>query len=761
MVKNVNLYTCRFTGIGLALIAAIFVSSFTSDAKLRVESIDTRNPAAITFGAIFRQTNLVSDLPGVALVEDRLLRNPWGVSAGPDTPFCVVNNGGSTASLYIGDVSGGPLVPNPELRSISIVPPESVVAIPVAATGVVANTTSAFAASLSPTSPAAPARFIFVTRNGAINAWQPGMGDVATVHRFVPGHSYTGVAIATNASGTFLLAADFANGKIDVFDSSFNPASLAGNFTDLTVPSSFRPFNIQNLGGALYVTYADLGSASGYVRKFDLDGNRITSFAANNGPLAAPWGLALAPAGSGGFSGLLLVGNVINAPFRASVNAFTATGEHIGVMSDASGAALQIDNLHGLTFGNGVNGGDANTLYFAAGIFFQRHGLFGSLKPVTGIPPTTIKFSAESYFTSEGNPFIDITVTRSGVVGDSATVNYATVDESAQQGRDYEIALGKLTFNPGETSKTFRVLIIDDNQIGGGSSSPLYLALSNSVGAEIVTPSVAMLSIMDNEGDTPRQPPNTNDDARLFVREHYLDFLNREPDAAGWDFWTNGITSCATEQCKEVKRIHVSAAFFLSIEFQRTAPLSYLAHKAAFGNLPGAPVPVRYGQFMRDVQQLQRNLIFDNGSFETQLAQNKQEYFKDFITRPEFVATYAAMSNAQYVDQLIQNRGIGFPASERDAWVAGLNAGTETRATVLQKISERALSLQTEFNNFFVLMEYFGYLRRSPDDPPDNNFTGFNSWLTKLNSFGGDYIKSEMVKAFISSTEYRSRFGPP
>src|SRR5688572_19947011 len=188
MVKKANCYPFRVTTIGLALISAIFVSSFTSVAQLRTESVDKRNPAALTFGVIFRQTNLVADLPGVALVEDRLLRNPWGVSVGPDTPFCVVNSGGASASLYAGDVSGGPLVPNPDLRSISIVPPESVVAIPVAATAVVANTTSAFLASLTPTSPAAPARFIFVTRNGAINAWQPGMGDVATVQRFVSGH---------------------------------------------------------------------------------------------------------------------------------------------------------------------------------------------------------------------------------------------------------------------------------------------------------------------------------------------------------------------------------------------------------------------------------------------------------------------------------------------------------------------------------------------------------------------------------------------
>lgn len=164
---------------------------------------------------------------------------------------------------------------------------------------------------------------------------------------------------------------------------------------------------------------------------------------------------------------------------------------------------------------------------------------------------------------------------------------------------------------------------------------------------------------------------------------------------------------------------------------------------------------------MRDVQQLQRNLIFGEGNFEVQLAANKQAYFNDFVLRPEFVFRYAGVSNAQYVDQLIANTGIAFPPSQRDDWVNGLNGGSETRASVLRKIADWGAFKQKEFNAIFVLMEYFGYLRRSPDDAPDHNFAGYNFWLDKLNSFGGDYIRSEMVKAFISSREYRARFGPP
>ena len=146
---------------------------------------------------------------------------------------------------------------------------------------------------------------------------------------------------------------------------------------------------------------------------------------------------------------------------------------------------------------------------------------------------------------------------------------------------------------------------MDNNSIAAGTSTQLELVLSNSTGAALITPNVASLFIMDDEFDTPRQPPNIIDDTQFFVRQQYFDFLNREPDAAGFNFWTNQILSCGTDQqCIELKRINVSAAFFLSIEFQKTGMLAYLTERATTGALP------RYGPFMRDVQALQKDYVF-------------------------------------------------------------------------------------------------------------------------------------------------------
>jgi uncharacterized protein (TIGR03118 family) len=633
--------------------------------------------------------------------------------------------------------------------------------------GIVANNTNGFPVP-GALPPSAPASFIFSSLLGALNAWQPIFGPAAPVINFSSGHVYTGVTIGSNSAGDFLFAADFLNGKIDVFDSNFNMTSVPGNFVDASVPSNFHPFNIQNLGGALYVTYAQssfslssdpniLPVGGDFVRKFDTNGVRDTAFAIDNGPLIGPWGIVIAPPGAGPLANELLVGNVRSSFSQSSINAFDpATGAHLASLVDEGGADLRINTLWALVFGNGVNGGDPNTLYFSSGLFFERHGLFGSLKAMAAPATSLIKFSSEDFFTLENSGHIDITVTRTGDVSGTATVNYATVDDIGNEGSEYEIALGKLTFNPGETSKSFRVLIVDDNMIAGGTTFRHQLFLSNPQGAGLTSPSIAFLGIQDDEGDTPKEPPNIVDQAQFFVRQHYFDFLNRVPNQGGLNFWTNEITSCGTnQQCIEIKRINVSAAFFLSIEFQRTGVLAYLTHKASFGSLP------RYGPFMRDVQALQKNFVFGAPGADAQLEANKQLYFNEFVTGPEFVARYAGLTNAQYVDALILNTGVVFSAAERDALVNGLGNGTETRATVLRKIAEKESFRQKEFNSAFVLMEYFGYLRRFPGHPPDFNLDGFNFWLDKLNAFNGDFVRSEMVKAFITSIEYRSRFGPP
>ncbi len=253
---------------------------------------------------------------------------------------------------------------------------------------------------------------------------------------------------------------------------------------------------------------------------------------------------------------------------------------------------------------------------------------------------------------------------------------------------------------------------------------------------------------------------NSIDDTRFYVRQHYLDFLSREPDQAGWDFWTNNIESCGSNAgCRDAKRVDTSAAYFLSIEFQQTGYLVYRAYKTAYGNVPNTPVPVRFTEFLPDTQSIGQGVVVGQAGWEAQLETNKAAYFNAFVTTARFTNLYPqTLTAGQYVDALNANAGGVLTLAERDALVNGL-AGAETRATVLRKVSENAALQSREFNKAFVLMQYFGYLRRDPDTAPDADFGGYNFWLSKLNGFNGDYRAAEMVKAFIVSSEYRKRFG--
>jgi len=270
----------------------------------------------------------------------------------------------------------------------------------------------------------------------------------------------------------------------------------------------------------------------------------------------------------------------------------------------------------------------------------------------------------------------------------------------------------------------------------------------------------------------PGTNPNSNpiDDAQFFVRQHYRDFLNREPDADGLAFWINEITSCGSNaQCIDVKRINVSAAFFLSMEFQQSGYLVYRFYKASFGNLPNSPVPIKLNEFLPDAQQIGRGVIVGQAGWETVLENNKQSFASQFVQRSRFASAYSAsLSPAQFVDALFATAGVVPSASDRAAVINEFGSATTTadataRARALRRVAENSALAQQEFNRAFVLMQYFGYLRRNPNDPPEPtlDFQGYNFWLNKLNQFNGNFIQAEMVKAFISATEYRQRFGQP
>jgi hypothetical protein len=256
--------------------------------------------------------------------------------------------------------------------------------------------------------------------------------------------------------------------------------------------------------------------------------------------------------------------------------------------------------------------------------------------------------------------------------------------------------------------------------------------------------------------------PITIDDSDFFVHTHYVDFLSRMPDPPGFGFWTNEITQCGTNAaCIEVKRINVSAAFFLSIENQNTGFLVYRLYKAAFGDLPGKPVPVRREVYMPDSRSIANGIIVGTPGWEQALNNNKAAFVLAFVQRPEFQAAYPnTMTADQFVTKLDTNAGLVLSSSEKAAIVAGLSQPSDfgQRANALRAVAENSNLQQREFNKAFVLSQYFGYLRRNPDNFPDTGFGGFNFWLGKLNQFNGNFIQAEMVKAFITSIEYRNRF---
>jgi hypothetical protein len=262
---------------------------------------------------------------------------------------------------------------------------------------------------------------------------------------------------------------------------------------------------------------------------------------------------------------------------------------------------------------------------------------------------------------------------------------------------------------------------------------------------------------------------NPIDDTGVFVPQQYLDFLNRQPDSSGLNFWTNEITSCgSTQSCIDVERVNVSAAFFLSIEFQNTGYLVYRIYKSAYGNIASAPVPVRFNQFLPDTQEIGQGVIVNQGNWQQQLEGNKQAFTLEYVQRSRFTAAFAtSLTPGQLVDKMFANAGVTPSSADRTTAINEFGGATTTadvaaRSRALRDVAENSTLSQQEFNRAFVLMQYYGYLRRNPYDPPEPtlDYQGYNFWLNKLNRFGGNYVNAEMVKAFLLSSEYRRRFGP-
>jgi uncharacterized protein (TIGR03118 family) len=333
-------------------------------------------------GTAYLDTGLVADAasaaanPYGATRTDAHLVNAWGVAFNPQGFAWVADEGTSTSTLYDGNGA----------------PQSLVVTIPAGAqgaarpTGIVFNPTGSFAVSQGGTS--AASAFIFVGLSGTVSGWSPGVNATAAVTAVDLGASgtvYTGLALTNGANGPRLYAADFAHARVDVYDGSFAPVVLpAGAFQDASLPAGYAPFGIQAIGNLVYVAYAkpdpnaepQAGAGLGALDAYDASGVLQARLVPAGAALNAPWGIAMAPAGFGPFSGDLLVGDFGDGRIHAYD---PMTGAHQGVLAHADGSAIAIDGLWGLAFGNGLNSQPATTLFFAAGPVDETHGAYGRI----------------------------------------------------------------------------------------------------------------------------------------------------------------------------------------------------------------------------------------------------------------------------------------------------------------------------------------------------------------------------------------------
>jgi uncharacterized repeat protein (TIGR01451 family) len=566
---------------------------------------------------------------------------------------------------------------------------------------------------------------------------------------------------------------DLVADNIDKFDVTESDTLVAGRdfgvVTDIQTGPNGNVFGTSLLSGAIY----EIKSKPSTIFYANLTGSQEVP--PTNSPATGTATVLLSPDEttaivSLNFSGLTSAQTNahIHSPAPVGVTAPVLFGLPGGQVSDfrISLTPAEVQDLkNGLWY---INVHSAN---------FQNGEIRGQFQ--TSATASTVQFAATQIGVGEGEGSVSLTVARSGNVSGTADVNYATLDPvggsdcsqantgSASAPCDYKSTTGALHFAAGQTLATITIPIVDDSYAEGSSES-FIVGLSNPSGSGVVlsSPSSVIVTINDNEAIS---GPNPVDNADFFVRQHYLDFLNREPDPPGFGFWTNQIAGCGADaQCIEVKRINVSAAFFLSIEFQQTGYLVYRMYKASYGNLPGTPVPLTLGEFLPDTQQIGKDVVVGQTGWEQQLEDNKVAFALAFVSRARFTAAYPTpLTPAQFVDLLYLNTGITPSPAERTSVIgefggAGTTTDTAARGRVLRRVAENSAFTQQETNRAFVLMQYFGYLRRNPNDPPEAglNFDGYNFWLNKLNQFNGNFVNAEMVKAFLVSGEYRQRFGP-
>lgn len=413
---------------------------------------------------------------------------------------------------------------------------------------------------------------------------------------------------------------------------------------------------------------------------------------------------------------------------------------------------------------------------------------------------SSVQFSPTTYRVSENTASVTVTVTRTGDTSGTATIDFATNDTEvcaqviptpcASERSDYIAVSGTLTFAAGETSKNITILI--NNDVFDEAAETFDIRLSNAQGvSSSLEGSNATITITDD--DTGTSTTNPIDERDFFVRQQYRDFLSRDPDVAGFNFWTSQydqrVGACSSvantnerAKCVLRARASISSAFFLSTEFQQTGYLVYRAYDVAFARL-GATRPARganvtnvaltFDEFFAATQTISRDIIVNGTVNQAQLDANTNAFFTNFVQRADFVAKFpTSQTVSEYVDALFASANITPTTAERDAAVAAYGSGgTNGRAAAFRSVVGNEGLYQREFNRSFVILQYFGYLRRDPD------LAGYNFWLNKLDAAStsatvnssdvsndpvalGRIQRAEMIEAFIVSDEYQLRFGP-
>ncbi len=354
-----------------------------------------------------------------------------------------------------------------------------------------------------------------------------------------------------------------------------------------------------------------------------------------------------------------------------------------------------------------------------------------SPSPTPGFEHCQISLSATNYTVNEGSGQVTITVNRACDRVRESKVDFFTRNVTASDRSDFSFAAGRLFFANGETSKNINVLITDDALVEGNETFNLFLTDAGG-SAMLVNPSAAVITIIDN--DTSASAPNPLERTDFFVQQHYADFLGRQGDPGGLAAWQDIINNCA--RGTDCDRVHVSSAFFLSPEFQERGYFVYRFYEVAFGRKPD------YAEFMPDIARV-------SGFFtEPEKEAQKAAFIDDLMSRNEFLAKYNALTDAGYVDELLRVSGLPAHAS-RNAWINDLQEGRKTRAQILREIVESGEVYRRFLNRAFVVMQYFGYLRRDPD-------ALYVNWIRVLDDTGDSRV---MINGFVNSLEYKFRFG--